>query len=96
MGTSITRVARLKSDRDNKAQWEKSANDEKAMRNKDQSGVEVMGTYQGTYTNKQQAKETTENCAQEVSQTESGVNRLLTRSEKQKWKDSVYVLKVRV
>ncbi len=56
MGTSITRVARLKIDRDNKVQWEMSANDEKAMRNKDQSGVEVMGTYQGTYTNKQQKK----------------------------------------
>ncbi len=56
MGTSITTVAGLKKDRDNKTQLEKSANDGKAMRNKDQSGVKVMGTNQGTCTNKPQKK----------------------------------------
>jgi hypothetical protein len=39
-----------------KTQLEKSANDGKALRNKDQSGVKVMGTNQGTCTNKPQKK----------------------------------------
>jgi hypothetical protein len=45
----------------------------------------------------QAAKETMKNCSQEVNQTESRVYRLVKRSEeKQKWKDSVSVLKKRV
>ncbi len=56
MGISITRVASLKEDCDKKKRWEKSANDGKAVENKEQSGVEVKGTNQGTCTNKQQKK----------------------------------------
>jgi hypothetical protein len=44
----------------------------------------------------EESKETMENCGQEVAQAESGVDRLLTRSKKQKWKNSVSVLKKRV
>ena len=36
----------------------------------------------------EESKETMENCGQEVAQAESGVDRLLTRSKKQKWKNS--------